>query len=149
VPGNGFSFGALRYLSDRPEIVESLKSLPARQVQFLYRGRSEQEFSNEIFGFTSETVAPLVDGENQRQHLLEINSYFANGLFTVTWRFSRNFHMRSTIEALAQNFLDSLTQLITHCRTADSSSFTPSDFPDAGINQSALDKLMNKINLKD
>jgi len=149
LPGNGFSFGVLRYLSNNPEIVESLKSLPEPQVQFLYRGRTEQEFSNEIFGFTSETVGPLVDEENSRQHLLEINSYFANGLFTASWRYSRNFHSRSTIEALAQDFMESLTHLIDHCRTASNSSFTPSDFPNADIDQGALDKLMNKINLKD
>ncbi|MEL6334925.1 MAG: condensation domain-containing protein, partial [Cyanobacteria bacterium J06626_26] len=56
----------------------------------------------------------------------------------------------STIETLAQQFLENLRSLITHCLSPDAGGYTPSDFPLAQLNQDSLERLMERYpNLED
>jgi len=54
-------------------------------------------------------------------------------------------HRRSTIEALAEGFIEALRSLIAHCLSPQAGGYTPSDFPLAKINQRQLDKIVSKF----
>jgi hypothetical protein len=43
---------------------------------------------------------------------------------------------------LANDCVESLATLISHCRTNAATSYTPSDFPEAELSQEELDKLV-------
>ena len=40
---------------------------------------------------------------------------------------------------------EQLRDLIEHCRSAGEGGFTPSDFPEAGLSQDELDRLIEKL----
>jgi non-ribosomal peptide synthase protein (TIGR01720 family) len=59
------------------------------------------------------------------------------------------FHGDSIADASADRLADAcvraLRELIEHCRAPDAGGFTPSDFPEAGLDQAALDALMAQL----
>ena len=56
--------------------------------------------------------------------LLDINGLVVEGQLQLDWTYSENFHQRSTIENLAEDFVVSLRSLIAHCLSADVSEQT-------------------------
>jgi non-ribosomal peptide synthase protein (TIGR01720 family) len=48
------------------------------------------------------------------------------------------------VEALAQQFLEALRDIIRHCQSAQPG-YTPSDFPQARLDQKSLDKLLTRL----
>jgi len=46
---------------------------------------------------------------------------------------------------LAEAFIEELRALIKHCQSAREISYTPSDFPDAELNQQELDDLITSL----
>ena len=48
----------------------------------------------------------------------------------------------ASAERLAEAYARALRELIEHCRAPEAGGFTPSDFPEAGLDQAALDALM-------
>ena len=63
----------------------------------------------------------------------------------IDFCYSAHVHAKETIERVAQDFMEALRSLITHCWTDDTHRFTPSDFPGAQLSQDALDTLIAKI----
>jgi non-ribosomal peptide synthase protein (TIGR01720 family) len=45
-------------------------------------------------------------------HLLEINGGIADGELSLAWNYSQNLHHRSTVERMAQRYLESLRSII-------------------------------------
>ena len=60
--------------------------------------------------------------------MLEINCGIHHKNLEINWSYSNKLHRRTTIEELAQNFIETLQQLIAHCKSPDAGGFTPSDF---------------------
>ena len=83
---------------------------------------------------------------NARSHLLEINGMIADGSLTLTWTFSEAFHRRGTIEDLASRYENALRLLVAQSRSLAGPQHTPSDFPDSGLDQKALDSLVARFN---
>ncbi|WRH68897.1 MAG: hypothetical protein RSE13_12695 [Planktothrix sp. GU0601_MAG3] len=80
----------------------------------------------------------------RRPHLIEINSIIVSGRLEIEWQYSENFHQKTTIENLAHTYQKSLESLINHCLSAEGG-YTPSDFPDADLNQTELDELLLEL----
>ena len=59
----------------------------------------------------------------------------------VMWTYSGKVHDEATIVALAERYLEVLTELIEHCCAPGAGGYTPSDFPLSGLDQKALDML--------
>jgi len=53
-------------------------------------------------------------------------------------------HRRSTIEALAEGFIEALRSLIAHCLSPQAGGYTPSDFPLAKVDQQRLDRMVGE-----
>jgi non-ribosomal peptide synthase protein (TIGR01720 family) len=87
------------------------------------------------------TRSPLA----KRSHQLSINSLVTNGRLRVDWGYSEGAHRRSTIERLAQSFIEALRSLIHHCISARAGGYTPSDFIEAGLDQQELDSLIAEL----
>ncbi|MEM8830872.1 MAG: amino acid adenylation domain-containing protein [Cyanobacteria bacterium P01_G01_bin.19] len=141
----GFNYSILKYLDSDSRA--RLKQISPSQISFNYLGQLKPPPTESIIkGLAQEGTGKTQHSESQRNYLIEINSAIANNKLEINWVYSENYHYRSTIEKLANNYLQSLKDIIQHCLSPQATSYTPSDFSAAKVNQSQLDKLMGQIN---
>ncbi|MEO5573838.1 MAG: amino acid adenylation domain-containing protein, partial [Gammaproteobacteria bacterium] len=143
IPQRGIGYGLLRYLSGDPELVRKLRSLPQPEVLFNYLGQFDQVLSgSSLFRFAPEPCGPKHSPQGQRRHLLEIVGQVTDGQLQMNWTYSEKVHRAETIERLAQDFMEALQGLISHCQSVGAGGYTPSDFPLTGLDQAALDQFL-------
>jgi non-ribosomal peptide synthase protein (TIGR01720 family) len=80
-----------------------------------------------------------------RSHLLEIEAGVSDGQLHCGFHYSENIHRRGTIERLAEDYLAALRSVIAHCRAGGAKWASPSDFPEARLSQSELNKFLSMI----
>jgi non-ribosomal peptide synthase protein (TIGR01720 family) len=76
---------------------------------------------------------------------LEVTGGVAGGQLQLTWVYSEQVHKRETVARVAEHFIEALRQLIQQCQWGEVAGFTPSDFPEARLNQRDLDKFLTRI----
>jgi amino acid adenylation domain-containing protein/non-ribosomal peptide synthase protein (TIGR01720 family) len=131
IPNRGIGYGVLRYLSDDREISERFSRLPKAEVVFNYLGQFDQVLpTSSLLNFAQESSGSSHSLRNKRTHLLEVNGGISQGRLQMNWTYSNNLHRQSTVETLAQRFIEAMRSLIAHCQSADAGGFTPSDFAD-------------------
>jgi len=147
IPNGGIGYGLLRYL--KPGVAERLQALPQAQVNFNYLGQFD------FFGDRSALTDPLsfrwakesagleVSPTAHRHYLLAIEGMIIEGQLTFDCMYSNNFHHETTIEQLAQRFIEALAALIVHCQSPETQGYTPSDFPEMGFSQDELDDILD------
>ena len=147
VPRRGIGYGLLRYLCAEEPVRQRLAQLPAPQVVFNYLGQFDQVLP-EGGGFAPavEWRGPERSPAGGRSHLLEINGGISGGVLRLEWTYSENVHRQRSIQAVAADFIDRLQRLIEHCLSPEAGGYTPSDFPDAGLNRKDLEELVFEIN---
>ncbi|ASS74677.1 hypothetical protein CIG75_06625 [Tumebacillus algifaecis] len=146
IPNKGVGYGILRHLCQVGSVAERLKSLPQADISFNYLGQFDQQVSGDAwFGFASESIGSPRAQSGSRSHSLQVSATVLSGELEVVWEFSKNLHKRETIELIAQNFLAELQALIEHCLDPNAGGFTPSDFPEANVNQQDLDKFLSSF----
>lgn len=147
LPNRGLGYGLLRYLSPERESREAIRRLPAEEVLFNYLGTlpavnsSKADLIQSVRSNSEFARAP----ENQRSHLLEINAFIDGGELEVLWTYNSRAHTRETIEEISDQYIDNLSKLISHCLATESGGYTPSDFPDADLDQDDLDRFLDSI----
>ena len=150
VPGQGIGYGVLRYVNKDAESSSQLHQQPCAEVSFNYLGQLDAALSQHGL-FTS--VRPLEENSrganNRRSHLLEVEARVHEGRLQVQWIYSREIHLRTTIEQLAKRFVAALGEIIQHCLAPGAGGFTPSDFPLARLDQQTIDLLSNKHSISD
>jgi len=147
IPFRGFNYGVLRYLSNDPSIVKQLEALPQPQVRFNYLGQIDQVLSNSsMFQKATESTGLNRSPRGEKDCLLEINGLIVDGQLGFDWYYSKEIYNVTTIEHLAQGFLEKLRSLINHCQSPSAGGYTPSDFALMEFSQSELDLLIGEIN---
>ncbi|MCP4657237.1 MAG: amino acid adenylation domain-containing protein [bacterium] len=145
VPAGGLGHGVLRYLSERDEVAP-LRSQPAAEMLFNYLGQLDGAFStSSLFRPAAESSGPAAAPWDLRSHLLEINGSISGGCLRVAWSYSENLHRRATVEGWAQGFVGALRSLIRHCLSPGAGGYTPSDFPETGLDQTGIDQLLEDL----
>jgi non-ribosomal peptide synthase protein (TIGR01720 family) len=135
VPQRGIGYGVLRYLRG-----EELQS--GAEVSFNYLGQFDQVLGDGgLFGPAPEGTGVARSEGARRAHLLDVNALIAGGRLQVEWTYSEAVHARKTVEAVARRFEEALRGLIEHCRSG-AGGYTPSDFPLAGLDADALERLV-------
>jgi non-ribosomal peptide synthase protein (TIGR01720 family) len=145
IPQRGIGYGILRYLRGDESLATQLRSSPQPEIAFNYLGQFEQTTSAAPFVSVEGPMGPTRSPLAQRSHLLSINSLVTNGRLRVDWGYSEGVHRRSTIERLAQSFIEAVRSLIHHCTSASAGGYTPSDFSEAGLDQQELDSLLAEL----
>ena len=149
VPGQGIGYGVLRYMNRTRRAQASCISSQVPR-SFNYLGQLDAALSKHGL-FTS--VKPLEENSrganNRRSHLLEVEARVHEGRLQVQWIYSREIHLRTTIEQLAKRFVAALGEIIQHCLAPGAGGFTPSDFPLARLDQQTIDLLSNKHSISD
>ncbi|GAA0613078.1 non-ribosomal peptide synthase/polyketide synthase [Streptomyces crystallinus] len=138
VPGRGIGYGALRHLARDPR----LAAAPMPGISFNYLGRfdwsaDDAALVRAVPGGLGGADAP----ESERPHLLDVIARVEDGHLRISWYYSRARHHESTVTALADAMLHALEEVLAHCARPDAGGRTPSDFPLARLDQSAVDRL--------
>jgi amino acid adenylation domain-containing protein/non-ribosomal peptide synthase protein (TIGR01720 family) len=144
IPKRGIGYGILRYLSPVAALLAKLQSLPQAEVSFNYLGQLDRVLSESslwTLANSGSNRSPL----GSRRYLLEVDGFIIEGKLQFDWTYSEKVHQRSTIERLAQKFMEELRALIAHCQSPEAEGYTPSDFPAARLNSNQLDRFMKKI----
>ncbi|KAA3663548.1 MAG: hypothetical protein DWQ04_10335 [Chloroflexi bacterium] len=146
LPQRGIGYGLLRYLSTDPATQTAMQAIPHPEVSFNYLGQMGQGMNDD----SPLSMAPEARGmerspQARRTHLLEIDGSIGDGRLEMAWTFSRNSHSRNTIIQVAEQFIDALRNLITHCQSPESGGVTLSDVSDFGWEQNDLDDILSAI----
>jgi amino acid adenylation domain-containing protein/non-ribosomal peptide synthase protein (TIGR01720 family) len=136
VPRRGFGFGVLRNVAGEPALAAD------SEVVFNYLGQLDTLVAgSSLLAFATESCGPWRGPRAQRRHRLDINALVLGGRLEVRWGYNRRTHDEATIRRLAEAFVGGLRDLIAHCTGNDASRYTPSDFPLAALEQTALDRV--------
>ena len=143
IPDRGLSYGLLRYLCSDAEIVKKLKALSKADILFNYLGQFDQVFSETLaFKPGKADAGSLRSPKGIRSHKLEIVGIVSGEQLKVDWIFSKNFHRRTTIKLIANEFINVLKSIINAHDTSDESMYSVEDFPLIGINQDKLNRIV-------
>ena len=144
----GRSYGMLRYLSTDDRLRESIRVQPGEEVLFNYLGAVDGfdgALGENVFRSIRASFDNVRSTRNKRSHVLEINAYFRGGKLLIDWIYNTRAHRQTTIERLAESHAEHLRRLIAHCLDTDEGGYTPSDFPDAGLDQDQLDRFLDSF----
>lgn len=139
IPNEGIGYGVLRYL--KKEI--GLTQRP--QVIFNFLG-NQKPFNSSVLGKGKFISKGVRSTQSERYHLLEINAFIEEGQLSFKFSYSEQFHKPESIRNLIELFEVALRRMIEHCLVRETIEYSPSDFPDADLNQADLDNLLNQIN---
>ena len=149
LPNRGMDHGLLRYLSEEPSIRASLKDQPRPQVSFNYLGQENDSAADASpFWEVEGSKGPEHSPRGRRPYLLTVVVRVKKGVLQTQWLYGTDVHRPSTIEHLAHLFLEEVRELIAHCRSSGAGGYTPSDFPEANLSQTALNAVLDEIELE-
>ena len=144
IPNGGLGYGVLRYLGD-DDVRQKMASMPKPQVIFNYQGQAHRT-EDSPFQVAKESSGPDSGPRGNRRHLLDVNAGVAFEGLKVHWSYSEAVHRRSTIEKLADVFIETLRDLISHCRLKQSPVLMPPpEFAHAGLDETTLKNIMARV----
>ncbi|MBD2281009.1 non-ribosomal peptide synthetase, partial [Aphanizomenon flos-aquae] len=145
IPNRGIGYGILRYLCADPDVNEKIKTIPASEINFNYLGQLDQVQSQTGWKFAPESTGANHSLKQTLDHLLDIYALVVAGELKIEWTYSSQVHTHATVEKLAQSYLQFIRAIIEHCQLEENTGYTPSDFPDAKLNQLELDQLLTPV----
>jgi microcystin synthetase protein McyA len=144
IPNRGITHGLLRYLNSG-EIAGRLAQLPRPEIAFNYLGQFSDDEEGSEWQALNEPTGLSFSSRQSRPYLWELNAAVYGDRFELDWAYSENFHKRSTVDGLAQQYIEDLRCLIDHCLSRNVRTFTPSDFSKAKLTQRDLDTLLSTL----
>ena len=140
VPRKGIGYGLLRYL--RQEALPALT--PA--IAFNYLGQFDQTFADPgTFRFAREASGLNVDVAERGVHILDIEGSVFDHRLSLRFYYSPGRHREATIARLAEDYQETLTQLIDHCLSPQAGGWTPFDFPLANFTVEGLEAVLTEV----
>ncbi|HBZ82358.1 non-ribosomal peptide synthase/polyketide synthase [Brevibacillus parabrevis] len=145
IPQKGIGYGILQYLSNDDEWKEQLQAYTKPEISFNYLGQFDQVVSaGAKFAMAEESRGANIAADAIRAHLIDVNSAISGEQLHITWMYNANIHNQETIEALARDYMESLREIMEHCRSEEAGGYTPSDFPLARLDQRAIDNYVGR-----
>ncbi|SHE59542.1 non-ribosomal peptide synthase domain TIGR01720/amino acid adenylation domain-containing protein [Seinonella peptonophila] len=143
IPQNGIGYGMLRYLK-QDSLLQELERFPAL-MSFNYLGRFDLSVAkSSVVKEWIQFLGPSRRQENVRPHLIDVTGIQLGNELKWEFLYSRNTFTSESIKQLGQAFMEGLRWFINQS-SPDPTSFNPSDFPQARLNQSELSKVLAKI----
>jgi amino acid adenylation domain-containing protein/non-ribosomal peptide synthase protein (TIGR01720 family) len=143
VPSRGVSYGLLRYISEEPDIRERIAAMPEPQITYNYHGRFDRVAGADasLFDLADESAGIVHSQASRIGTQLAVTGRVTDGRLHMMWNYDPALYERGSIERLADRCIAAIQEIIAYCQAGDSGGFTPSDFPDANVSQSDLDRL--------
>jgi non-ribosomal peptide synthase protein (TIGR01720 family) len=142
IPGGGLGYGLLRETRPNSEAINPLQTLPQPQITLQHRGNFDQLLpATSIF-----TLVPDRPKTQQTmQSALTLTTSIHRKQLHMEWVYCPSAYQSTAIDQLAQRFIAALKEIITHCQSPTSGGYTPSDFPESGLDQDELNALLAEI----
>ncbi|QKW30763.1 non-ribosomal peptide synthase/polyketide synthase [Streptomyces seoulensis] len=138
VPERGLGYGVLRHLARDPR----LTGAPEPAVSFNYLGRFDWTADGAaLVGAVPGGLGGAEAPGTERAHLLDVVARVEDGRLEITWYHSRERHHGATVTRLAEAMLDAVEDIVAHCARPGAGGRTPSDFPLARLDQTAVDRM--------
>ena len=146
IPSKGMSFGMLRYLDPSQKNISTLEQIKS-EISFNYLGQFDHKESEESELKPARESVGLERGlKNERDFSIDISASVRDKKMCVSWSYSRNIHINSTITLLATYFEEELRLLIEACTSSSKGEYTRSDFVEADLQDEAeFEGLMAEI----
>jgi non-ribosomal peptide synthase protein (TIGR01720 family) len=148
VPLKGAGYGALRHVPGAADAAtrDRLAALPDAPVLFTYLGALDQIAGGSPLLDGAVEPAPGIRSARQPMtHLLDLCAYIVDGRLTIEGRHEGGEAAEDGVDALLRHVARALEAIVRHCCSADAGGLTPSDVPDLGMDQAALDALMGEL----
>nr|WP_035390995.1 non-ribosomal peptide synthetase [Bacillus sp. UNC125MFCrub1.1] len=143
VPNKGVDYGILRYLNQEVGDLLQLQKQPS--ISFNYLGQFNQEVNREaLFKTGMELTNDNYDQGTKRGHLIDVVGIVKEGKLEFTWLYSGHQFKRSTIEHIAEVFLNTLYKLIESSDMQGDYAYISSDFSQANLSTEQIDVITNK-----
>ena len=127
-------------------MVEKFRDLPKNEIRFNYLGQFDGNLQlSSLFRPTSESAGVSRSLKGNHFYNLDINSSIVEGKLQLNWTYSSAMYHQSKIEKLANCYLEKLQSIIQYCQSPEVGDYTPSDFPNAGLDSEDLDLLMSQL----
>ncbi|MEW2634235.1 condensation domain-containing protein [Streptomyces sp. NPDC048389] len=142
VPGRGLGYDALRFLSAPGTPGHALRADRLPPISFNYLGQWGGTTARD--GLVRDRLPALGHDhapDEPRPYLLDVVGMVEDGRLGFTWIFSGEVFDRSTVERVAGEHVAALRALVDHCQDPAAGGATPSDFPLAGLDQAAVDRI--------
>jgi non-ribosomal peptide synthase protein (TIGR01720 family) len=139
----GQGYGLLRWGRQAPE----LTGLPHPQISFNYLGivGAGGPVAQSPIGLANEPRGAERAGENPRSALWDITAVIVEGELQLEWIFSPAQYRVETIQSMGLAVLQNVRTLLETQKPLISRSFTPQDFPYAGLDEKKLSKVLNRL----
>ncbi|HEU4323869.1 MAG TPA: amino acid adenylation domain-containing protein [Roseiflexaceae bacterium] len=146
VPQGGIGYGLLRYAGD-PDLAARLAALPAAEIGFNYLGQfgGQGQAKATAFQIGPDDAGPLCDPAGERAHLLDIDALIVNGQLHIQWQYSAAHFLPATVERWGNDCLAALRALINRSAEPVETTYVPSDFPMAQLNNDKLAAILKKV----
>lgn len=146
IPNKGIGYGLLRYLNVDAEINAQLEKIPQAEISFNYLGQFAQVVNtSSLIQIANESSGNSQSLQGQRHYLLDINAIIINEKLQIDWTYSSNIHQHETIENIAQEFVETLQELLAHCLSTENIGYTPTDFPLIQLDQLEMNQILQNL----
>ncbi|NLR67705.1 non-ribosomal peptide synthase/polyketide synthase [Chitinophaga varians] len=130
VPDKGIGFGVLKQLLQTP----SLQGNDPWDIVFNYLGQSDRVVKTDgMLSLVEESSGAGVGDNYVVQEKLGVNSIVNDGSLILIWSYSRKHFQAQQVQALADDFILQLQQLIADCLAQQTALVSPSDYGLQGV----------------
>jgi len=140
VKESGIWYGMMRYLHPSASVREQFRQLGEAEISFNYLDQLDQLTTKGL-----RVISLRHNSLHRAKHVLDITAEIKEDELLVRWTYNKNIYTHEIIQQLADYYLEALRALINHCVSPESGGYTPSDFPQAGLNQQELDDLVSEL----
>jgi non-ribosomal peptide synthase protein (TIGR01720 family) len=140
------AFGALRWLTDDPELQREFRDGFGSQISFNYLGRLDRpERTGSIFKLATDHLETSVDPRNPRWHMLDLIGFVRRDQLQLQLTYHPDVHQIDRITQLFEQFTKTLTNYIESLSETRVSSPTPSDYPYADLSAQELATVLARL----
>jgi amino acid adenylation domain-containing protein/non-ribosomal peptide synthase protein (TIGR01720 family) len=119
IPGNGFGFGALRYLGSPAARDRLSGDSLGPQIAFNYLGQWDarsQATGGGLYWAVHGSLGQVHDPVHGSSHQLEVVGAVQRGQLEFTWYYHHDLHSQSVVESVARDFAEALRRIGRDCR---------------------------------
>ena len=111
----GWTFEAVRFMTDNETAKASLEYFPRAEVLFNYEGRAVRHSNDDLFLVSDADHGETHSPRGKRDHPLSVRASLNKNMLNVKFIYSGKIHRRETIRKLANDFRAQLFELLDLC----------------------------------
>ncbi|WP_342707226.1 amino acid adenylation domain-containing protein [Fontibacillus panacisegetis] len=137
IPNRGMGYGVIKYFRNE------LPELRAADLCFNYLGEVDNETNENNFMKISDLpTGETVSQSNRLVNSLTINASVTNKKLLMEITFNEGQYSLERINEFAEYYTKALSEIIDHCTSKETSSYTASDFGDLELDMSEFNEIM-------